>query len=540
MLRCANRKASDQSNSLAESVKSHLICDAPIGAFLSGGIDSSVVSLLAAGSSDATLHTLSLYFEEDEFSEKKYQDLVLEKINCNNDQYLLKESEFHAYLPQIISSMDQPSCDGINTWFISKSARDNGLKAVLSGIGGDELLGGYPSFSRMRKVNMLEALPRHLLQSGQYTGLTKLRRLGYLSIPGATGKYLFLRGQFIPYEIARHLNISEEEVWQILNDQPDYKDLSALSAPNQASWMETNMFMQNQLLRDGDVMSMAHGIEIRVPFLDNRVMELTHSISSEVKYAGAHPKQLLIDAFKDVLPEPIWNRPKMGFGFPFKKWLAKDEFIQSVISPDSPEYMDFTSGSMHWSKFLSLVLIKNNQLSVPAGMQSAGTKDRSRSSFPSSNGYGETKQVSAPEKNILFLTLRTFSGTGGIEKVSKLVGKALHELQGENGTLSVWSMYDEGKDADPKYIPVKYFKGYGKQKINFMAKAVNKGRKADVVILSHVNLLPVGYLIKIASPKTKLILIAHGIEVWEPFNLREKRMIPKCDQILCVSEYTHF
>ncbi len=525
-------------NSLSESVKSHLISDAPIGAFLSGGIDSSVVSLLAAGSSDATLHTLSLYFEEDEFSEKKYQDLVLEKINCNNDQYLLKESEFHAYLPQIISSMDQPSCDGINTWFISKSARDNGLKAVLSGIGGDELLGGYPSFSRMRKVNMLEALPRQLLQSGKYTGLTKLRRLGYLSIPGATGKYLFLRGQFIPYEIARHLNISEEEVWQILNDQPDYKDLSALSAPNQASWMETNMFMQNQLLRDGDVMSMAHGIEIRVPFLDNRVMELTHSISSEVKYAGAHPKQLLIDAFKDVLPEPIWNRPKMGFGFPFKKWLAKDEFIQSVISPDSPEYMDFTSGSMHWSKFLSLVLIKNNQLSVPAGMQSAGTKDRSRNSFPSSNGYGETKQVSAPEKNILFLTLRTFSGTGGIEKVSKLVGKALHELQGENGNLDVWSMYDEDKDADAKYFPTKNFKGYGKQKINFMAQAVNKGRKADVVILSHVNLLPVGYLIKIASPKTKLILIAHGIEVWEPFNLREKRMIPKCDHILCVSEYT--
>jgi glycosyltransferase involved in cell wall biosynthesis len=99
-------------------------------------------------------------------------------------------------------------------------------------------------------------------------------------------------------------------------------------------------------------------------------------------------------------------------------------------------------------------------------------------------------------------------------------------------------MYDEDTDADSKYFPAKNFKGYGKHKMNFMAKAINKGRSADVVILSHVNLLPVGYLIKMASPQTKLILIAHGIEVWEPFTLREKRMIPKCDQILCVSEYT--
>lgn len=524
-------------NTLSESVKKHLISDAPIGAFLSGGIDSSIVSILAGRSSDSMLHTLSLYFEEDEFSEKKYQDLVLKNLECQNNQYLLKESEFHACLPRIMDAMDQPSCDGINTWFISRSAKENGLKAVLSGIGGDELLGGYPSFSRMQKVNMLESLPRQLLKSGKYTGLKRLRRLGYLSIPGATGKYLFLRGQFIPFEIARHLQINEEEVWKILMHQPGHKQINTLSAPNQASWMETNMFMQNQLLRDGDVMSMAHGIEIRVPFLDDRFMQLTHSIRSEVKYAGTHPKQLLIDAFKDVLPEPIWNRPKMGFGFPFKKWLAKDEFIQYIISPDSPEYSNFISGSMHWSKFLSLVLIKNNRSAPGDTIHSSPINIYSDRAFPASVN-GQTKPLSASSKDILFLTLRTFSGTGGIEKVSKLVGKALHELQGENGNLSIWSMYDERRDVDEKYFPSRDFRGYGKHKMNFMAKAVSKGRNADVVILSHVNLLPVGYLIKIASPKTRLILIAHGIEVWEPFSLREKRMIPKCDQILCVSEYT--
>ena len=525
-------------NTLSESVKKHLISDAPIGSFLSGGIDSSVISILASGNSDSKLHTLSLYFEEDEFSEKKYQDLVLKNLNCQNDQYLLKESEFHACLPQIIGAMDLPSCDGINTWFISRSAKENGLKAVLSGIGGDELLGGYPSFDRMQKVNMLEALPRQLLKSGKFTGLKKLRRLGYLSIPGATGKFLFLRGQFIPYEIARHLNMPEEEVWRILSDQPGFKDLSTLSAPNQASWIETNLFMQNQLLRDGDVMSMAHGIEIRVPFLDNRFMELTHSIKSEIKYAGTHPKQLLIDAFKNELPEAIWNRPKMGFGFPFKKWLAKDDFIKSVISPETPEYRHFSSGSMHWSQFLSLVLIRNNQNPAPHMVRPSGKINTPVTDFVSLLRKEEPVASEPGGKNILFLTLRTFSGTGGIEKVSKLVGKALHELKGNNGNLSIWSMYDEHYDSEGKYFPAKYFRGYGKQKMTFMAKAINKGRKADMVILSHINLLPVGYLIKIASPKTKLILIAHGIEVWEPFSQRAKRMIPKCDLILCVSEYT--
>lgn len=523
---------------LSESVKNHLISDAPIGAFLSGGIDSSIISLLARGNSDASLHTLSLYFEEDEFSEKKYQDMVLEKLQCQNDQYLLKEAEFHACLPQILSAMDQPSCDGINTWFISKSARDNGLKAVLSGIGGDELLGGYPSFDRMQKVNMLEALPRQLLKSGKFTGLKKLRRLGYLSIPGATGKYLFLRGQFIPYEIARHLDMEEEEVWRILSEEPGYKDLGKLSAPNQASWIETNMFMQNQLLRDGDVMSMAHGIEIRVPFLDNRFLDLTHSIQSDVKYSGTNPKQLLIDAFADVLPEPIWNRPKMGFGFPFKKWLGNDDFVKSIISPDSPQFRQFISGTMHWSQFLSLVLIKNNHI-LPSQADQSFEKIKSPVTkpvlIPAKN---EAVATEAGVKNILFLTLRTFSGTGGIEKVSKLVGKALHELQGENGNVDIWSMYDDRNDSEEKYFPARYFKGFGKHKMTFMAKAINKGRAADVVILSHINLLPVGYLIKLASPATKLILIAHGIEVWEPFGMREKRMIPKCDLVLCVSEYT--
>jgi asparagine synthase (glutamine-hydrolysing) len=519
--------------SLQKSVQRHLIADAPIGIFLSGGLDSGIVALLANADKKTRLKTLSIYFQEDEFSEKEYQDLLLKKMRCERNQHLLTEDEFHENLPRILSAMDQPSGDGINTWFISKYAKEIGLKAVLSGIGGDELYGGYPSFSRMQKVNVLEKLPQQLLKQGKYSGLKSLRRLGYLGLRGAIGKYLFLRGQFIPYQIAGHLNISEEQVWKVLEDQPKSENISNLSGFNQASWIELNMFMQNQLLRDVDVMSMAHGIEIRVPFLDKELVDLSMQLSGKIKSHGQFPKQLLIDSFKDILPQRIWNRPKMGFGFPFKKWLANDEYVKSVIDPGSKEYKRFVSGKMHWSQFLSLFLIKNR-----SALETVSTPAYQRISASDGTGKittGKTKEVN----KVLFLTLRTFSITGGIEKVSKVAGKALDELCTEAGNeLEVCSMYDEQKDIDEKYIGDQKFTGFGINRLNFMLQCVLKGTKNSTVILSHANLLPVGYLIKLFSPKTRLVLIAHGIEAWQPFSGIKKRMLFKCDQILSVSKYT--
>jgi asparagine synthase (glutamine-hydrolysing) len=515
--------------SLQRSVQRHLIADAPIGVFLSGGLDSGIIAMLANANHRTRLNTLSLYFQEDRFSEKKYQDFLLKKMVCDSNQFLLKEEMFHENLPAIFEAMDQPSGDGINTWFISKYAKETGLKAVLSGIGGDELYGGYPSFERMQKVNVLKNLPRQLFKPGKYSGLKSLRRLGYLSLKGASGKYLFLRGQFIPYQIASQLNLDEEQVWKVLEDQPQCENINNLGAYNQASWLELNLFMQNQLLRDVDVMGMSHGIEIRVPFLDKEVVELAMNVTGKVKAQGQLPKQLLIDAFKDILPKPVWNRPKMGFGFPFKKWLACDEYIKNIIDPGSREYKRFVSGNMHWSQFLSLILIKNRTsatITTATGNKVAFSRD------------GHSMKPNKKEK-VLFLTLRTFSVTGGIEKVSKIAGKVLDELCRESGNeLQVCSMYDEQSDIDEKYFGEKNFTGFGINRLKFMVQCILKGTKNSTVILSHANLLPVGYLIKLFSPKTRLVLIAHGIEVWEPFTGIKKKMLFKCDQILSVSKYT--
>lgn len=353
-------------NTLEQSVQRHLLADAPVGVFLSGGLDSGIVAILAANEKKASLNTLSIFFEEPEYSEKKYQDLLLEKLQCKHYQYLLKEEEFHRSFPDILSSMDMPSCDGINTWFISKYAASQGLKAVLSGLGGDELFGGYPSFNRIRAASILHSLPDVLTNAGKRSSSKRLNRMAYLRMEGIKGLYLFLRGHFSPYEIARQLGTYEKDIWDILNDQPILTDISNIDEKNQASWMEFNLYMQNQLLRDADVMSMIHGVEIRVPFLDDDIIRLAFRIKPSVKFEGLRAKQFLINSFMNELPEPIWNRPKMGFSFPFAKWLSGSSYVKELMEtsnlPSKDNYHKFMNGKLHWSHMMSLIIMRNRKV----------------------------------------------------------------------------------------------------------------------------------------------------------------------------------
>ncbi len=139
-----------------------------------------------------------------------------------------------------------------------------------------------------------------------------------------------------------------------------------------------------------------------------------------------------------------------------------------------------------------------------------------------------------PDRKILFLTLSVFSITGGIEKVCQIAGKALYESQFE---VQIFSMYDK-RASNEKYFPSQIFKGFYGRKISFILKSIKEGLKSKLVILSHINLLSIGYLVKVLSPKTKLILFAHGIEVWKPLSTFHKKMLTKCDSILAVSNYT--
>lgn len=350
-------------SSLQSAVERQMLADEQVGIFLSGGIDSAIIAKLANQHTEKKLHTLSIYFDEENYSEKKYQDIIAKEINSTHHAILLKEEAFHENFGDVMNAMDMPTCDGINTWFISKFAAQEGLKAVLSGIGADELYGGYPSFKRISKALLLQNLPHKILQLSDNTRLKKYNRLAYLQMAGIRGVYLFLRGHFTPVQIAAQLGTYENDVWNILSLKPVSPKLKRLDAHTTASWMEFNIYMQDQLLRDADVMSMAHGLEIRVPFLDNESIETAFSIDAKTKFKAGIPKQLLINSFENILPAEIWNRPKMGFSFPFNEWLKNSVYVQELTTSNNKETAkaasQFINGEMHWSRIMSLLMLKH-------------------------------------------------------------------------------------------------------------------------------------------------------------------------------------
>ncbi|SER31834.1 asparagine synthase (glutamine-hydrolyzing) [Pedobacter rhizosphaerae] len=355
--------------SLTQAVKKHLISDAPIGAFLSGGIDSSLITLLAQQHLDEEakqqkLNTLSIHFDVPSMSEKPYQDLIQAQAGTNHSEYLVTQKVFNTYLSDTLSAMDQPSTDGINSWFICHFAKQKGLKAVLSGIGADEIFGGYPSFKRMAWVKKLRKTPSFILKFGERFKKSALKRAYYLSYQNTVGDYLFLRGVFSPAEIAKILNLSLVAVDEVLRSL-EIGHLPTNQAPAlQASWLESNLYMQNQLLKDTDYMSMQHGVEVRVPFLDANLLEEIAAIQQQIKYQKDKPKRLLIDSFKDILPEKIWNRPKMGFTFPFQKWLIHNEYfwtaVNEIENPAVKQHLQhFKKGKLHWSKAMVIHQVFN-------------------------------------------------------------------------------------------------------------------------------------------------------------------------------------
>ncbi len=342
--------------SLLESVNRHLISDASIGLFLSGGIDSSILTILASASSD-NINTLSINFQEQEYSEKKFQDIIVDIIHSHHHSFELNKNIFDNNIENIFQAYDMPSNDGVNTWFISKFANEKGLKAVLSGLGADEIFGGYPSFKRVNQLNKLHSFKGLVLSSLKFIP-KKYDRLEFLKLNENLADYLLLRGFNAPSKVAKLLNIDSSSIIKTLNT---YTPNTALKVNNisDISILEKNMYMRNQLLRDSDAMSMQHGVEIRVPFLDNEFLSLIDKINSAQLFEVHGQKKLLIDAFRDVLPEDIWNRPKKGFQFPFKEWFNKSEYIKSKLNSvcKQEEFKEFKNGNIHWSKIWALAQV---------------------------------------------------------------------------------------------------------------------------------------------------------------------------------------
>ncbi len=356
-----NASIPDLKEKLNKAIKRHLIADAPLGVFLSGGIDSSILTLAAAVHQHENLQTISTYFHETGFSERKYQQIIRDLVQGNHQEFALTFDDFETSFGDAFKAMDQPSADGINSWFISRAAKKAGLKAVLSGIGADEFFGGYPSFRRIKKLTLLRRFKSVSQLLAPVLGKEKAKRFKFLNIYGPVGDYLFLRGMFSPPEISGLLNISVNVVHQKLNQLNQYyhhNTYKQLSDGNKAGFLESNFYMQNQLLKDSDAMSMSHSIELRVPFLDQDLIDCISAIKADDKFNSKQlPKHLLIKAFIETLPEAIWNRPKMGFSLPFQQWMIKSNQINLPETANHKSLaliQQFKNNSLHWSKAFAL------------------------------------------------------------------------------------------------------------------------------------------------------------------------------------------
>lgn len=495
---------------LTLSVERHLICDAPIGIFLSGGIDSSILTLVAAQLPNVKIKSLSIVFEEQGFSEEPYQKMVAEKAGIEHRSFLVTRKMFKEELPMIMEAMDQPSIDGINSYFISKFAREYGLTAVLSGLGADELFGGYASFKRNGWAKTVSLFPSFILNLLSHFSDDKFKRIVYLNDGPVHGKYLFLRGLFTPSDIANILQIGVSKVERIISDiRFPYQFVG--NSPRDISHLETHLYMQNQLLRDTDVMSMWHGIEVRVPFLDNELVELVNSIPDDILYnSRKSPKYLLIEAFVDILPIAVWNRQKKGFSFPLNKWL-KD--IVPMQRNAAFEWMNnkFNEQKIHWSKYWAFLMSKY--------------VDRDFVLLDSEAG------------KVCFYNLDSFASMGGIEKFNRAMLLALNKLNREGFILSdAASMYDS--TYENRYVPSGVYRMYGKSKFKFLLKEIQSISRYDVLIIGHINLSLLGLIAKLLNPNAKLILVAHGIEVWAKLSGVKKIFLQVCDNVWSVSQYT--
>jgi asparagine synthase (glutamine-hydrolysing) len=364
---------------LRDAVSMQLGSDVPIGVFLSGGIDSGSLVALASGAMDRPPATFSLVFEDPKYSEAELIELIAHRYGTDHMARELSGSDLLALLPDALDAMDQPTVDGINTYAISKLARQAGLTVALSGIGGDELFAGYRSFVDVPRIDRLTrllpgrmrepavAVARRRLQPDRGAKLARSLGVEASRTDSAYGVY---RELFAPSRRAALQGMD-------IDPQVSPPEGAAIADPtNAVSYMELTWYTRNMLLRDADVMSMAHGLEVRVPFLDHRLVEYVASLSGSLKRRRGMQKPLLVDALDGALPEEIRTHPKRGFTLPFNTWLRSD--LRSEVEGtlldreaggaiadalDSREtaaiWRSFLEGRLHWSRPWALYALKH-------------------------------------------------------------------------------------------------------------------------------------------------------------------------------------
>jgi asparagine synthase (glutamine-hydrolysing) len=359
---------------LEDSVRKHLIADVPVGVFLSSGIDSTALAALASREV-AGVHTFTVAFPESEFSEAVIARRTAQTFGTTHSEVMLSGDDMLARLPEAVGALDQPTMDGINTYFVSASAREAGLKVALSGLGGDEVFGGYNSFRRTPRYQRLarvgSGVPAGMRSAmasamagagGRFMADDAARKLATLWKDSAAlpDPYYFGRMLFTPEQVSGLMigqtRSATTSLWRdwFTESASQARQLDPFAA---VTCLEAESYLVNTLLRDTDSMSMAHSLEVRVPFLDHPLVEFVTHLPQQVKLRKDTPKALLVAALEDLLPAEVVHQAKRGFTFPWANWLrgplrAKIENGLSELSPALREIVNTKSALGVWQSYL--------------------------------------------------------------------------------------------------------------------------------------------------------------------------------------------
>jgi asparagine synthase (glutamine-hydrolysing) len=332
---------------LLDSVRAHLVADVEVGAFLSAGVDSGALLGLMTDAGQAGVLAITLGFDQFHGSPYDEAPLAAQLASAYGARHVVRrisKAEFDDDLPAILDAMDQPSIDGVNTWFVSKAAREAGLKVAVSGVGGDELLAGYPSFRdlpRWRRVGRIGALPgagalaRAMLSTfAPFVVRARPKVLGLLDYAGSwEGAYLLRRGLFLPRELERIIEpeLAREGLRRLapLKLVKSSLHIDPGSDVSRVCVLESANYLRNQLLRDADWAGMAHGLEIRTPLVDIALLRAMAPVVRCLK--PGEGKALLATAPSRPLPSAVLHRAKTGFAVPTAQWMERPDLDRGAV-----------------------------------------------------------------------------------------------------------------------------------------------------------------------------------------------------------------
>lgn len=504
----ATRLAGDISvaESLTDSVRAHLVSDVPVGVFLSAGLDSALIAALAQRASPRPLRSFTLAFDSfrgTQLDEAPGAAELARALGTVHTERRVSQAELEAAWPEALAAMDQPSIDGFNVFLVSRFARQAGLKVVLSGLGGDELFGSYPSFRDVprwhRWARICGAIPglatawRSL--APLWRGRPKAR--GFLTLGSSLeGAYFLRRGLMLPEELADMLG--PQVAREALQAYDPLADVRGGSSPGRAAWeavhsMETRLYLRNQLLRDADWASMAHSLELRVPLVDVRLHSaLEHAAFEPARSAG---KAALFRQVAPELPLGVLGRAKSGFMVP-----ARGSGV--AAGP--------------WGRLARRLA---REVLTHFGIEVGPARDE----------LGGT----------LFLLPEAFHRPGGIQTHNRTQIQAVRRCR-PHEPLTVLVLNDAPQEVEPDEWRALRRRGFARDRWRFALAALVAAwqQRPKRVILGHRNFLPLAPLLRAASPDSERWLLTYGIEAEPRLSALEWWCLASCGRVFAISPHT--